>query len=81
MRRFILRVLFFLRELIFADRGQSAKSAKIRTRIFIFYFPGLGAFQQLFWLREGGNLNTNFPKIQKPGGLLGGGGGNVEASI
>ena len=23
---------FFLRELIFADRGQSAKSAKIRTR-------------------------------------------------
>ena len=31
MRRFILRV-FFLRELIFADRGQSAKFAKIRTR-------------------------------------------------
>ena len=31
MLRFILRV-FFLRELIFADRGQSAKSAKIRTR-------------------------------------------------
>ena len=28
---FILRV-FFLRELIFADRGQSAKFAKIRTR-------------------------------------------------
>ena len=35
LRRFILRV-FFLRKLIFVDRGQSAKFAKIRTRkIFI----------------------------------------------
>ena len=30
----------------------------------------------------GGNLKKNFPKIQMPGGLPGGGGGgNVEASI
>ena len=39
------------------------------------YFPGVGAFEQLFGLGRGpGNLNTNFPKIQMPGG-------NVEASI
>ena len=29
----------------------------------------------------GGNLNKNFPKIQMPGGLLRGGGKDVEASI
>ena len=29
----------------------------------------------------GGNLNKNFPKIQMPGGLPWGGGGDVEASI
>ena len=28
------------------------------------YFPGVGAFEQLFG--SGGNLNTNFPKIQMP---------------
>ena len=31
--------------------------------------------------RVGGNLNNNFQKSQMPGGLPGGGGGNVEASI
>ena len=35
-----------------------------------------------FSARERGNLNKNFPKIQMPGGLPGGGGGrNAEASI
>ena len=29
----------------------------------------------------GGNLNKNFPKIQMPGGLPRGGGGDVEALI
>ena len=29
----------------------------------------------------GGNLNKNFPKIEMPGGLAGGGGGDVEASF
>ena len=29
----------------------------------------------------GGNLNKNFPKIEMPGGLPGGGGADVEASI
>ena len=43
------------------------------------YFPGVGAFEQLFGPgRGGGDLNTNFPKIQMPGGLPG---RNVEASI
>ena len=41
------------------------------------YFPGVGTFEQLFD-SERGNLNTNFPKIQMPGGLRG---GDVEASI
>ena len=31
--------------------------------------------------RVGGNLNTKFQKSQMPGGLPGGGGGHVEASI
>ena len=31
--------------------------------------------------RGRGDLNTNFPKIQMPGGLPRGGGGDVEASI
>ena len=44
------------------------------------YFPGVGAFEQLFGLGRGGNLNTKFPKIQMPRGLPGGG-GDVEASI
>ena len=34
------------------------------------YFPGVGAFEQLFGARGGGNLNTNFLKIQMPGGGL-----------
>ena len=39
------------------------------------YFPGVGAFEQLLYLAwGGGNLNTNFPKIQMPGGLPGEGG-------
>ena len=42
------------------------------------YFPGVGAFEQLFG-SERGELNTNFPKIQMPGG--GGKEGDVEASI
>ena len=42
------------------------------------YFPGVGAFEQLQYLaREGGNLNTNFPKIQMPGELS----REVKASI
>ena len=32
----------------------------------------MGAFEQLFG-RGGGNLNKDFPKIQMPGGLPGGG--------
>ena len=39
------------------------------------YFPGVGAFEQIFGSGRG-NLNTNFTKIQMPGG-----GGDVEASI
>ena len=31
--------------------------------------------------RVGGSLNNNFQKSQMPGGLPGGGGGNVEASM
>ena len=42
------------------------------------YFPGVGG--TVIWLGEEGILNTNFPKIQMPGGLSGGG-GDVEASI
>ena len=38
------------------------------------YFPGMGEFEQLFGSGRG-NLNTNFSKIQKLGGLPGGGGG------
>ena len=34
------------------------------------YFPGVGAFEQLFGLGRG-NLNTNFPKIQMPGSCPG----------
>ena len=34
------------------------------------YFPGVGAFEQLFGSGTGENLNTNFPKIQMPGGML-----------
>ena len=47
-------------------------------------FPGVGAFDHLEWTYDGafeqlfglgrGNLNKNFPKIQMPGGLPGGGG-------
>ena len=36
-----------------------------------------GAFEQLFGLGRG-NLNKNFPKIQMPGGLPGGGGGMLK---
>ena len=36
---FYFAVFFFLRELVFADRGKSAKSAEIRTRN-IFMLPG-----------------------------------------
>ena len=32
------------------------------------YFPGVGAFLTAIWPLKGGNLNTNFPKIQMPGG-------------
>ena len=42
------------------------------------YFPRVGEFEQLFGSGKGGsggNLNTNFPKIQMPGG------GDIEASI
>ena len=42
------------------------------------YFPGVGAFEQLFGPGGGNFLNTNFPKIQMPGGLYR---GDVEASI
>ena len=41
------------------------------------YFSGVGAFLNSYLARGGGNLNTNFPKLQMPGG----GGGDVEASI
>ena len=41
------------------------------------YFPGVGAFEELFGPGRG-DLNTNFPLIQMPGGLPG---GDVEASI
>ena len=40
--------------------------------------PGVGHLNS-FLARGGGNLNKNFPKIQIPGGLPGG--GDVEASI
>ena len=47
LRRFILR-FSILRELIFADRGQSAKSAKIGTRK-IFMLHGIHKLICLFW--------------------------------
>ena len=39
--------------------------------------PGWGHLNS-YLAREGGNLNTNFPKFQMPGGLPG---GDVKASI
>ena len=33
------------------------------------YFPGWGHLNS-YLARGGGNLNTNFPKIQMPGGML-----------
>ena len=33
------------------------------------YFPGVEAFEQLF-ASGGGNLDTNFPKIQRPAKLF-----------
>ena len=39
------------------------------------YFPGVGHLNS-YLARGGGNLNTNFPKIQMPGGVE-----DVEASI
>ena len=32
------------------------------------YFSGVGAFLNSYLARGGGNLNTNFPKLQMPGG-------------
>ena len=57
MRRFILRVFFFLRQLIFADRGQSAKFAKIRTRK-IFMLHGNHPRTLLFFKKMEPERNT-----------------------
>ena len=36
------------------------------------YFHVVGVFEQLFGSGRGGDLNTNFLKLQMPGGLPGG---------
>ena len=41
----------------------------------------VGAFEQFFGPGREGSVNKHFLKIQTPGGLPGGGGGDVEASI
>ena len=42
------------------------------------YFPGVGALMNSYLARGGGNLNTNFPKIQMPLGVAGRGGGVLK---
>ena len=73
MRRFIFYGFFFLRELSFADRGQSAKFAKIRTRkIFMLhgnFFSGTKILSVLLTtcmkMLGLGNAKTDNYKIKK----------------